>query len=272
MVKKEQQGFPAQPDALWYGAGSWLSALFIGLLLIWLDGSAAAELTARALIRKSQDLLRSQSNVGRYRMQISRPDWQRTILLRSWDERAGKRFFIRILAPRKDKDTTFLKVGGNMWMYLPKLERDIKIPPSMMLSSWMGSDFTNDDLVKMSSVVDDYTHRIIGRQGSGDKEVFTIESLPKPEAAVVWGRLVHRLTAEGLPLEQEFYDEHGKLVRRLVFEDVKLLGGRRLPTRWIMQPLVKPGRRTIMEIERIEFDVDIPPTVFKRANLSRRGR
>jgi hypothetical protein len=233
---------------------------------------AATDLIAADLIAKVQALLRSDTNVGVYRMEIVRPEWRREIRLKSWDDRPGKRFFVRILAPKKDKDTAFLKVGGNLWMYLPKLERDIKIPPSMMLTSWMGSDFTNDDLVKSSSVVDDYDHRLIAREGTGEAAVATIESIPKPEAPVVWGKLVHRVRLDGTPLDEVFYDERGAAVRRLSFEAVTELGGRRIPTRWVIEPLGKEGHRTVMVIEEIAFDVAIPEPTFGRANLSRRRR
>jgi outer membrane lipoprotein-sorting protein len=261
---------PSSKAALRQRLTPMLLPLLIGLLCIQPEMSVADDPTAHTLIRKREDLLRSQTNVGRYQMQVVRPAWQRSVTFENWDEVTSKRSFTRILAPRKDEDTTFLKVDHNLWMYVPKLERDIKIPPSMMLGSWMGSDFTNDDLVKVSSAVDDYTHRTIGPQGTGADEVITIESLPKPEAPVVWGKLVHKVTPDGLPLETEFYDEHGKLLRRLVFENVKSVNGRGLPMRWTMWPLTEPGHYTVMDIEHIEFDVDIPATMFERANLSRK--
>lgn len=252
-----------------------LGRLLIGLLVALVlntapGGLSAQEPAAIDLILKVQEMLRSDTNVGVYRIEVIRPDWRRKMRMKSWDDRPGKRFFIHVLAPKKEKDTTFLKVRGNLWMYLPKLERDIKIPPSMMLNSWMGSDFTNDDLVKSSSVVEDYSHRLLAREGTGDAEVAVIESLPKPEAPVVWGKLVHRVRLDGTPLEEVFFNERGKEVRRLSFEAVAEMGGRRIPTRWIMTPLGKPGHSTVMEIEEIAFDVPIPEATFGRANLSRR--
>ena len=256
-------------------APKWLGRLLVGLLAVLVlsgapGGLSAQEPAAVDLIRKVQEILRSDTNVGVYHMKVIRPDWRREMRMKSWDDRPGKRFFIHVLAPKKEKDTTFLKVRGNLWMYLPKLERDIKIPPSMMLNSWMGSDFTNDDLVKTSSVVEDYTHRLLALESDGDEEVAVIESLPKPEAPVVWGKLVHRVRLDGMPLEEVFFNERGKEVRRLSFESVAEMGGRRIPTRWIITPLGKPDHRTVMEIEEIVFDVTIPEATFGRANLSRR--
>jgi len=204
--------------------------------------SGIDDIEALNTMQQLQRLLRSDTNSARYRMQVITPEWQRSMRLDSWDDRPGKRFFIRILSPKKDKGTAFLKAGANLWMYLPKLERDIRIPPSMMLSSWMGSDFTNDDLVKSSSVVEDYRHRIIARDG----DILVIESQPRPEAPVVWGKLIHRIRADGLPLSEEFYDEDGNKVRVMHFEAPREMGGRRIPSRWVMEPLDKPGHRTIM--------------------------
>ncbi len=221
---------------------------------------------ARELIRKVQDLLRSHTSIATYSMRIVTPEWERTVRLKAWDDRDHRRFFIRILEPARDRDTTWLKDGGKLWMYLPRLERDIRIPPSMMLSSWMGSDFTNDDLVKMESVVDDYRHRILSK----DEHGWVVESIPKPDAPVVWGRLVHRIGRDGLPVSEDYYDEDGNLVRRLSFDRVRTMDGRRIPTRWVMQPVNKPGHRTVMLLEQVDFDAEIPAHVFTRANLRRR--
>ncbi len=246
--------------------------LALAVVLSVLGGApAAADAEAEALVRKLEDVLRSNSSVGVYRIEVVRPDWRRVMRMKYWDDRIGNRFFIRLLAPKKDKDTTFLKVGGNLWTYLPKLERDIKLPPSMMLNSWMGSDFTNDDLVKQSSTVEDYTHRVIDREGEGEESILTIESLPKPEAPVVWGKLILRLRPDGMPVDQVFFDERGNAVRRIDFDEIATLGGRRTPTRWTVFTLDRPEQRTVLVIEEAEFDVAIAETTFQRANLSRRG-
>ncbi len=223
---------------------------------------------ARETMVRLQELLRSDTNTARYTMTVRTPDWERSITMDSWDDRPGKRFFIRVIDPVKDRDTTYLKLGPNLWMYLPKLERDIRIPPSMMLSSWMGSDFTNDDLVKAASVVDDYHHSLI-RNVDG---TVTIESTPKPDAPVVWGKLVHVIRDDGIPLAEDFYDEHGNKKRSMKFENVKEIGGRTIPTRWVMLPQDNPDKQTILQVEAIEFDPKIGDAVFTRANLKKRGR
>ncbi len=239
-------------------------ALVISVLF---SAHAEADDTARQAMLDLQDLLRSQTSTATYTMRVSTPEWQRSIRFEAWDDRPGKRFFIRIIAPKKDRGTAYLKLGGNLWMYLPKLERDIRIPPSMMLSSWMGSDFTNDDLVKSASVVDDYTHRIIAR----DAQSFTIESLPKDDAPVVWGKLVHVIRNDGIPLSEAFYDEHGKKRRLLEFSDVRNMDGRNIPTLWTMHPLDEPGKQTQLRVEAMRFDPEIENSIFTRAHLKRAG-
>lgn len=225
----------------------------------------AEDMDAKNIIQKVQNLMRSSTSTARYTMQIQTPDWQRAITFQSWDERVEKRFFIRVLSPRKEKGTAWLKSDKNLWMYLPKLERDIRIPASMMLSSWMGSDFTNDDLVKMDSVVADYDHRITGK----NEHSITIESTAKPDAPVVWGKIIHVVGDDGIPLSDDYYDEHGAHIRHLAFSEIRVMDGRRIPTLWTMQPLNDIGKKTLLKLEEATFDKSIPEHVFTRTNLRR---
>jgi len=215
-----------------------------------------------------QELLRSDTNIASYTMRVETPDWQRTLRFDSWDDRLGKRLFIRVVSPKKDKNTAYLKRDGNLWMYLPKLERKIRIPPSMMLSSWMGSTFTFDDLIKVASVVDDYTHRVVAR----NEQSKTIESVPKQDAPVVWGKLVSIVTLDGIPVSQVFFDEDGLERRKLLFEDVREMDGRRIPTRWVMRPLDGSGKRTVLQLETVQFDPQIESSMFTQSNMQRRGQ
>jgi len=226
---------------------------------------AKADDAARQAMQALQDLLRSQTSIATYIMRVSTREWQRSMRFDAWDDRPGKRFFIRIIAPKKDRGTAHLKLGGNLWMYLPKLERDIRIPPSMMLSNWMGSDFSNDDLVKMQSVVEDYQHQILADADG----VFTVESIPHPDAPVVWGKIIRRVSHDAMPLSEDYYDEHGLHIRQLVFDRVQQMGGREIPTRWVMQSKATPDKRTVMLLESIVFDAAIEDQVFTRRNMRR---
>ena len=243
------------------------------LALLWAAWAPAAlaDAEADAFIRSMEDLIRSETNITTYRMTVIRPDGNREFVMQSWDDRVTDRSFIHILAPVRDTDTTLLKVEGNLWMYLPRLERDIRIPPAMMLNSWMGSDFTNDDLVNESSALTDYENTILGREpGPDGTEFVTIESIPHEDAPVVWGKVVLRIRNDGVPVSQDFYDEDGALVRAMSFENVETVDGRTIPTRWVMESLIDPGHSTVLDLEDMAFDVQIPDDVFTRANLSRR--
>ena len=241
------------------------------LALSFVATSARADEEADAVLLRMEELLRSETNVATYTMTVIRPDARRVFRMRSWDDRAGDRSFIRILAPRRDSYTTFLRVENNLWMYVPRLERDIKIPPAMMLNSWMGSDITNDDLVRESSILKDYENRIVSREaGPSGVVLVTIESIPHADAPVVWGRLVSTIRSDGVPVRQEFYDEDETLVRTISFEETAQLGDRTLPVWWVVTDETRQGYRTVLEIEEMTFDEPIPDGVFTRANLSRR--
>jgi len=221
---------------------------------------------AKDIVRNVQDLLRSDHSYARYAMQVITAEWERNIQFESWDDRKGKRFFLHILQPRKDKNTTWLKDGKNLWMYIPRLERDIRIPPSMMLNTWMGSDFTNDDLVKMESVVNDYDHHLLTQ----DENTWVIDSIAKPDAPVVWGKLRHVIERDGIPLSVAYYDEHGVLVRTMHYSDVRSMDDRQIPTRWEMTSVQHPDKKTVLLLQRIDFNAVLNPAQFTRKNLRAR--
>lgn len=238
-----------------------IAALSIGAPVV------ADEPGGRELVEHVERLLWGKTNAGVSEMTIITPRWQRTLRLRFWMERP-ERTLIRILAPPKEEGIGSLRIRLEMWNYLPKVARIIKIPSSMMLQSWMGSDFTNDDLVKESSMLEDYTHRppeIVDRHGI---KAYRVECRPKPDAPVVWGKLEYVIrVSDRMPLEQRYYDERGELIKVMTFGDVRPLGGRVIPTRWEMQPLDKPRNRTVLTIQDITFDAPLDANLFTLANL-----
>ena len=230
----------------------------------------AQEPTGREIIDRVEDLLWSKTMQGEFEMSIATSRWQRTLTLRAWMDRP-RRSFIRILAPAKEAGIGSLHIGAEMWNYLPNIERTIKIPPSMMMQPWMGSDLTNDDLVKESSVVDDYTHRVLGIETVAGAPVFVVEATPKPEAAVVWGKIVFRVRkSDFIPLAVEYYDERGELVRAMTYSEVRAVGGRSIPTRWEMRPKDKPGNVTTVVLKNPVYDRPIDPEIFTQRNLQKR--
>ena len=231
---------------------------------------SAQEPSARDVVDRAERALWGTTLETRLAMTVTTPRWTRTLELQAWIDRP-RRSFIRILAPAKEAGIASLRIGPEMWNYLPAVERTIKIPPSMMMQPWMGSDFTNDDLVKESSLVDDYTHRILAADTVGGAPVYVVESAPKPDAAVVWGRIVFRVRrADFLPVREEFYDERGALVRTMTFSDVRTLGGRTVPTRWEMRPAGKPGNVTTVVMKSATYDAPVSADVFTQRNLTRR--
>jgi outer membrane lipoprotein-sorting protein len=223
----------------------------------------------REVLDKVEKLLWGNTVQGDYEMTITTPRWQRTLGLKVWMDRP-QRSFVRIVSPPKEAGIGSLRIGAQMWNYLPNVERTIKVPPSMMLQPWMGSDFTNDDLVKESSILDDYTHQVLGTGQLDGQAVWQIAATPKPEAAVVWGRIVYWVRrSDTMPLKQEFYSERGELVRVLVFSDVRRVGDRVPPTRWEMVPAARPGNRTSVVLKDAVFNRPVDDEVFSQRHLQK---
>ena len=256
----------------------------VGLLLL-LAGTAGASDTwlpvptdadAEQIARRAEAVLRSDHTFLAAEMTVVSPRLSRprTVAFRSWDDLAGKRSFIRITAPVKDAGSGFLKLASNLWMYIPRVERTVRIPPSMMLQSWMGSDFTNDDLVKESSVLLDYDQRLLGidpaPDGFENLRAWVLEYIPHEDAPVVWGKIVAWIdTAHATPLRQDFYDEDGALVRSMRFGDIRPVQDRFVPFLWIMKPLAEKGHETRIQVREIRFDEKFDEDVFSKRHLQR---
>jgi len=233
-------------------------------LLLWLPIAAPAgqsDPEAVSLLHKSENLMRSDSTQAEYQVDIVRPDWQRTMTFRSLDDRRNNRFRMEILTPRKTKGTIFLKIDNTLSMYLPKLERRINISPAMMMDPWMGSDFNNQDLLETDSLIDDYEHQIVKREGEGAQAAVTIESTPKPDAKVTWSKLRQTIRADGMPLELEYLTAEGP-IRKMVFDQFKEMDGRVIPTRWTMTPLDSAGKHTVITLTGIDFNAVIDKNAF----------
>jgi len=230
---------------------------------------AASDPSATEIVDRADTLVWGKTMQGDMEMIITTPSWSRTMEIKLWQDRPT-RSFARIVAPAKDAGILSLRIATEMWNYMPTIERTIKIPPSMMLQPWLGSDFTNDDMVKESSTVNDYTHRLVAQKKEGDVDVYEIESLPKPNVAVVWGKLNMIIRkSDFVPLKTGFFNERGELVRTITYSDIKQMDGRMIPTRWTMQPLDKPGKSTTIVVKSVQYDKPIANDVFSLQNLGR---
>jgi outer membrane lipoprotein-sorting protein len=248
-------------------------AICLGLMWLGLGqvSPSANDQRAREIVDRAARLFISKSSIATMEMQITKQDLQRTISMQFWSL-GESNILIRIRRPQEDAGTAILKAGNKIWYYLPKANRTVKIRASMMMTSWMGSNFTLDDLVKQSRLTDDYviTATFEGQRDGVAVSEYTLT--PKPTAAVVWGKITLEVRqADRLPVRQRYFDEDGKLVRGLTFSEYKTVSGRLVPTRLVMQSLDKSGQKvveqTTITYEKIVFDTPISEEIFSLKNL-----
>ncbi|WP_163708250.1 outer membrane lipoprotein-sorting protein [Mangrovibacterium lignilyticum] len=229
----------------------------------------AQDIDIKEIVKRADEKFRGQSSQGTMTMTIQRPSWSRTVEMKSWT--LGTEYsLIYITSPAKERGQVFLKRENEMWNWMPSIERTIKIPPSMMMQSWMGSDFTNDDLVKESSLVNDYTHKLLGTEQLEAYPCYKIELIPTEEAAVVWGKILMWVTRDDfLWLKAEYYDEDEELINTEILSDIKQMDDRMMPTHLEMIPQDKPGQKTVMIFKEIKFNVDLNESFFSIQNMKR---
>jgi outer membrane lipoprotein-sorting protein len=243
--------------------------VMVGLLGVIFTPAMASCQSARDIVAAANDLLHGRSSTAIATMTVIKPDWSRKMTTKSWMLEPDYAMIL-ITSPAKDRGTVTLKREKEIWNWIPSIQRVIKIPPSMMLQPWMGSDFTNDDLVRESSIVEDYTQTLLGEEKIQGYDCYKIRLLPKPEAAVVWGKVVMWISKKGfLELKTEYYDEDGALVKYMTGSKVKKMGGRTIPTHWEMIPVNKPGEKTMFDYASIKFNIPIHPPFFSEQNMKR---
>ncbi|HCG7091122.1 TPA: outer membrane lipoprotein-sorting protein [Vibrio parahaemolyticus] len=219
------------------------------------------------IVQKSDQAMRGKSSYSEATMEIVRPDWTRSMTMKSWTK-GTELSLVLVTAPAKDKGSASLKRHREMWNWVPSIERVIKIAPSMLSQSWMGSDFTNDDLINQSSIVVDYQHALLGSDSFEGDKVWVIEATAKPDAPVVWNKVTLWISQSTyLQRKVEFYDEFDERVNVLTTYDVKELGGRKIATRMEMKPVDKPGNKTIFTTHQAQFDFDINDDFFSQQQM-----
>ncbi|HLC42324.1 MAG TPA: outer membrane lipoprotein-sorting protein [Methylomirabilota bacterium] len=249
--------------------GTLIAAALVFLLMGFSSVAWGQELTATEMVRRYDRLLRGDTNQWQIEMVVKTPRWERSYRMNSW--MVGERkTLIRVLAPKKSEGQGFLKLEYSLWMYLPTVERTIMIPPSMMLQDFLGSDFSYDDLVKAGRAVDDYTHRLLREESVEGTKTWVIELTPKPEAPVVYGKLILWLRASDyIPLRQEFYDESGTLLKTMHFSGVRQFNDRAIPTRWHLVNEIKKGNSTEMTVLEAKFNLPLRDELFTQRTLER---
>lgn len=242
-----------------------ITVLFAGLLTL-LQSAVAEELDARALVEAAIDHWRGASSYSEMTMTIHRPKWERSMSMRSWTE-GSKKSLVRVTAPAKDAGSGTLLLDRNMWTYAPKVNKVIKVPSSMMNQSWMGSDFSNQDINRSDQIIDDYDHSLLGTEEHEGHTVYVIESIPHEDAAVVWGKKVLKLRDDHVMLEDEFWDQDGVLVKTMVTLKVAEMGGRTVAQRQRMGKADAPEEWTEVSIDAQEFDVSHSGNLFTLSSL-----
>ncbi len=210
--------------------------------------------------------MRGKASVSIVDMTIHRPDWERTMTIEAWTKGETESIFI-ITAPPKDDGNGTLKKGREMWMYNPKVNRVIKLPPSMMSQGWMGSDFSNNDIAKSDSLIHDYIHTLEDTETHEGKTVYLIKSMPKPAAPVVWGMLKLKIREDAILLSEEFYDEDLELVKAMVTLDIEYMGDRPYPKVWRMKKADAEDEYTELRYKKLEFLDTLPDNLFTLSNL-----
>ncbi|MFC2111888.1 outer membrane lipoprotein-sorting protein [Bacteroidota bacterium] len=239
-------------------------------ILILLTGLFSIAQDAREIIKMADEKMQGEkTSQSTMTMTIVRPTWERIITFKNWT--LGRDYTLALItSPAREKGQTFLKRENEMWNWNPTINRLIKLPPSMMSQGWMGSDFSNDDLLKESSIVVDYTHAIIGEEEIDGWDCYKIELIPLEDAAVVWGRILKWISKEEqLQMKSEYYDEDDYLIKTELAYDIKTMGGRVIPSKFELIPEDEEGHKTVVVMDEIIFNKPIPESFFSQQNMKK---
>lgn len=239
------------------------------LAAVLLTPPAARAQSASDIIDSMEDAMRGESSYAEMTMTIERPRYTRDVRMKAWS-RGNDYSLILITAPARDEGTAYLKRENEIWNYVPAIDRTIKMPPSMMSQSWMGSDFTNDDLVRETTIKDDYTYSILREEVYDGRNAWVLELIPKPNTPIVWGKVLIWVEKQHtILLREEKYDQNDKLANTTEFAEIQNMDGRFFPSKMTLIPSDEPDHRTIMVYEELEFDIDIDASFFTRQNMRR---
>jgi len=248
-----------------------VAVIGFGLISLTVFKQAGWAQDAQSIVQDSFDYFRGEASIATVQMTIHRPTWERHMEIKAWTKGQTESLFT-ITAPAKDYGNGTLKKGREMWIYNPKINRIIKVPPSMMSQSWMGSDFSNNDLAKSDSILTDYEHRLVGIETHDGKAVYVIESTPKPQAPVVWGMQILKIRQDHIWLVQEFFDEDLKSVKVLETLDIQMLGGKLFPKVWRIRKFDTPDHYTRLTYLSLEFRSNLAESIFTLSSLRTRKR
>lgn len=246
-----------------------ISILFLAFLALTIRPAAAQELSAKEIVTRADEKVRGKTSQGSMKMTIIRPNWTREMTLKSWSK--GTEYsLILVTAPARDKGTGFLKREREIWNWQPSIDRVIKLPPSMMMQSWLGSDFTNDDLIRESSIIEDYEQNLLTSETIDGRDCYKIELIPREDAPVVWGKVLTWIDkTDFIQMKTEFYDEDDYLVNTMLGKNIKDMGGKMMASIMEVIPAEEEGHKTRVEYLELTFDKPIPESFFSLQNMKR---
>ena len=242
--------------------------LFFSIFLFFSISAQAEEPDLTEIVDEIDKLYRSQTSYALIEMTITKPFWNKVLRMEAWTEGMKKAFYY-IQSPKKAKGMATLRIGNEMWTFFPQINKIMEVPPSMMMGSWMGSDFTNDDIVKESTFLEDYDRRLLTAEGKAP-DYHYIELRPKESTVTVWGKIEIKVRKDTYtPVQIDYFDEKGRKIRIQTFSDIKDFNGRKLPSRMDMIPFNKKGRKTTIRYLEADFDKELPFDTFSLSNLKR---
>ncbi len=242
------------------------------IILILIIASYSLQIEAQSaydIVKKSDDKIRGTSSYAKIKIKAIRPSWSKEMTVKAWEKNKDYSIAL-VVSPAKEKGIVFLRRKKEVWNYMPSIERVVKLPPSMMTQGWMGTDLTNDDMIKQSSILIDYTHKLVGEEKVANANCWKIELTPKENAAVVWGKILLWIDKNNYnQLKGEYYDEDGFLVNTIIASDIKTFSGKKLPSHMEFIPEEKPGNKTIIDYLEWKFNIKIPDKYFTTRFMKR---
>lgn len=224
---------------------------------------------ARSIVERMDQAMRGDSSYAEMTMRVERPRYTREVSMRAW-MKGRDHSLVLITDPPRDRGTAYLMHKNDIWNYDPRIDRTTRLPPSMMAQSWMGSDLTNDDLVRETNIVTDYEHELAGSEKIDDRDVYVIDMTPKPHAAVVWGKVRVWIDMDDyLQLRADHFDQRGDIINTMVFDRITRFGDREIPSRITVLPAGKENEKTVLIYDTVDFDIDIETGFFTRDNMQR---
>jgi outer membrane lipoprotein-sorting protein len=243
-----------------------LIALLFVFPLVFAQEPAVDAPDATQIVRDAVNHWRGVSSYTEMSMVIHRPDWERSMTMRAWTK-GEDQSLVRIIDPAKDRGNGTLTDKNSMWSFSPKVNRVIKVPSSMMGQSWMGSDFYNKDIAKADDIIYQYDHTLLGIETADGITIYEIQSVPHEDAAIVWGREVMRIRDDKVIVQHKFFDQDDELVKTLESLEIGEMGGRTIAIRQRMHEVDTPEEWTEIQVNSVEYETDIPDSMFTLSNL-----